>query len=240
MAEETIQKTTKSAASSKAASKQKGSNDLANLEVWYYQLVSFYERNQKVVIGAGVGVVLLVAGLLFWNQRSAMLELEANEKLAQILRAHKEGDWSAAIEADSTHMGLKMFVQRYAGTASGEIAKFYLGNALYERGAIDSALALYKSVSTKSPLLKAAAMAGEAACYEQKQQYKQAGERYRSAANSVQNQAYEAYYLSDAGRAFELAGEKKQALEIFEQVKKKFPLTLQGREAEKAIARLKI
>lgn len=240
MAEETIQKSTKPAEPSKATSKKKGSDDLANLELWYYQLVSFYERNQQLVIGVGVGVLLLIGGLLFWNQRTAALEMEAVEKLAQTMRAYKEGDWSAAIEGDSAHIGLKTLAQRYSGTPSGELAKFYLGNAFYQRGSIDSALALYKGVSTKSPLLKAAAMAGEAACYEQKQQYRQAGELYRNAANAAQNQALEAFYLSDAGRAFELAGEKKQALEVFEQVKKKFPLTLQGREAEKAIARLKI
>jgi tetratricopeptide (TPR) repeat protein len=73
-----------------------------------------------------------------------------------------------------------------------------------------------------------------------KKQYKQAAELYRKAATTAQNQALEAFYLSDAGRAYELAGEKEEALEVFEQIKKKFPLSLEGREADKAIARLKL
>ena len=235
MAEDTLQKQTKP-----TATKRKGSDDIANLELWYYQAVGFYEQHQNLVIGIGIAIVLLIGGLLFWSQRSAALEIEATEKLAQVMSRYKDGDWSAAMEDDSTHIGLQKLVQRYSGTASGELAKFYLACALYQRNALDSAITFYKSVSTKAPLLKAAAIAGEAACYEQKKQYKQAAELYHKAATTVQNRAFEAFYLSDAGRAYELAGEKKEALEIFEQIKKKFPLSLEGREADKAIARLKL
>jgi hypothetical protein len=48
MAEDTLQKQTKS-----TATKRKGSDDIANLELWYYQIVGFYEQNQNLVIGIG-------------------------------------------------------------------------------------------------------------------------------------------------------------------------------------------
>ncbi|MCS7014375.1 MAG: hypothetical protein RMI34_00390 [Chloroherpetonaceae bacterium] len=236
MAEDTLQKP--KPASSPASKKSTG--DLVQLEAWYYQLVAFYEKNTSLVVGIGAGVVLLVAGLLFWNYRKAQLEVEATAKLAKVAQVYKDGNLEAAILGDSTQMGLQKFVETYSGTASGEIAKFYLANALYQRNSIDSALALYKNISSRSEVLAAAALAGEAACYEQKQQYKQAGELYRKAAAAAQNQAFEAFYLMDAGRAFELAGEKKEALEIFEYVRKQFPLSTHSRDAEKAIARLKM
>jgi tetratricopeptide (TPR) repeat protein len=240
MSEDTLQRQADSTATAKTSVKRKGADNIATLEMWYYRLVGFYEQNRNLVIGLGIGIVLVIGAVLFWSQRKAALEIEATESLAKVMRAYKDGDWSAALEGDSTHIGLHKLVERYSGTASGELAKFYLACALYQRNALDSAITFYKSVSTSAPLLKAAAMAGEAACYEQKKQYKQAAELYRKAATTAQNQALEAFYLSDAGRAYELAGEKEEALEVFEQIKKKFPLSLEGREADKAIARLKL
>lgn len=234
MAEDTLQKP------ETAAPQKKAKSDLVSLEAWYYQLVAFYEKNSSLVIGVGVGLILLLVGLFFWNSRQAQTEAEATTKLAKIAQVYKDGNLEAAIFGDSTQMGLQKFVETYSGTASGEIAKFYLANALYQRNSIDSALALYKRISSNSPLLQSAALAGEAACYEQKQQYRDAGERYRKAAAAAKNQALEAFYLMDAGRAFELAGEKREALEIFERVRKQYPLTTHSREAEKAIARLKM
>jgi tetratricopeptide (TPR) repeat protein len=232
----TSNNTVKSAAKSASAPASSSSDKALEL---YYRLVEFYEKNQQLVIGAGVVLVLAVGGFVFWNQQQATREAEASAMLRKAMTAYKDENFELAVNGDSTSAGLAKLVTQFSGTATGETAKLYLANIYFQKGSLDSALQLYSSISTSAPLVAAAATAGEAACYEQKKDFKKAASLYKSAAAKVGNDGYVSVYLNDAARAFELAGEKKEALELLERLKKEFSDTKEGRDAEKAIARLK-
>ncbi len=205
----------------------------------FFQATDFFEKNRMAVLGTLGAMVLAIAGAFFWNQAQTSKNQEATGKLEGIIKRYEAGNYSGAIEGDSTTMGLKEIAKAYSGTPSGEQAKLYLANAYFQLRNYDEAQKVFESISSASPLVKGSAWAGEAACYEQKKEYKKAAQLFRRAADVVQNDAITPIYLENAGRNFELANEKNDALVVYEKLKKEYPQSTVARNADQIIARLK-
>ncbi|MFQ3597066.1 MAG: tetratricopeptide repeat protein [Chloroherpetonaceae bacterium] len=205
----------------------------------FFQATDFFEKNRMAVLGALGAIVLAIAGAFFWNQVQTSKNQEATGKLEGIIKRYEAGNYSGAIEGDSTAMGLKEIAKAYSGTPSGEQAKLYLANAYFQLRNYDEAQKAFESISSASPLVKGSALAGEAACYEQKKEYKKAAQLFRRAADVVRNDAITPIYLENAGRNFEFAGEKSDALVVYEKLKKDYPQSTVARNADQIIARLK-
>jgi predicted negative regulator of RcsB-dependent stress response len=206
---------------------------------FYFKATALFEANRNLFFGALGGVAALALALTVWNQSQSERNKEASLKLERIISNIDANRFDLAIEGDSLNAGLKKIVADYSGTEMGEKAKIYLGNAHFQKGNVDEALKAYESVSASSNLVKGIAAAGEAACYEQKKDFKKAAQLFRKASETVGNAAIAAIYLENAGRAFELAGEKADALSVYEKLKKIFPQTSAARNADQLIARLK-
>lgn len=204
-----------------------------------FQATDFFEKNRAAVLVTLGAIALAVAGAFFWNQQQASKNQEAAGKLEGIIKRYESGNYNGAIEGDSAAVGLKEIAKSYSGTPSGEQAKLYLANAYFQLRNYDEAQKAFESVSSSSPLVKGSALAGEAACYEQKKEYKKAGQLFRRSADIVRNDAIAPIYLENAGRNFELAGEKSDALAVYEKLKKDYPQAAASRNAEQIIARLK-
>ncbi len=204
-----------------------------------FQSTDFYEKNRIAVLSVLGAILLAAVGAFFWNQEQSSKNQEATRKLESIIKRYEAGNYSGAIEGDSTALGLKEIARAYSGTPSGEQAKLYLGNAYFQLRNYDEAQKTFESVSSASPLVKGSALAGEAACYEQKKEYKKAAQLFRRAADIVRNDAITPIYLENAGRNFERAGEKSDALAIYEKLKKEYPQSTVARNADQIIARLK-
>ncbi|MGQ9806707.1 MAG: YfgM family protein [Chlorobiales bacterium] len=205
----------------------------------FFQATDFFEKNRTAVLGTLAAILLAIVGAFFWNREQASKNQEATAKLEGIIKRYEAGNYSGAIEGDSTAMGLKEIAKAYSSTASGKQARLYLANAYFQLRNYDEAQKTFESVSSSSPLVKGSALAGEAACYEQKKDYKKAAQLFRRAADAIQNDAITPIYLENAGRNFELAGEKSDALAVYEKLKKDYPQSTAARNAEQIIARLK-
>jgi tetratricopeptide (TPR) repeat protein len=204
-----------------------------------FQATDFFEKNRTAVLSVLGAIVLAIAGAFFWNREQASKNQDATTKLEGIVKRYETGNYSGAIEGDSTTTGLKDIAKTYSGTPSGEQAKLYLANAYFQLRNYDEAQKAFESVSSSSPLVKGSALAGEAACYEQKKEYKKAAQLFRRASEIVRNDAIAPIYLESAGRNFELAGEKSDALAVYEKLKKEYPQSNAARTVEPIIARLK-
>jgi tetratricopeptide (TPR) repeat protein len=205
----------------------------------FFLATDFFEKNRTTVLSVLGAILLAIVGAFFWNQQQDAKNQEATGKLESIIKRYEAGNYSGAIEGDSTAVGLKEIAKTYSGTPSGEQAKLYLANAYFQLRNYDEAQKAFEGVSSSSPLVKGSALAGEAACYEQKKEYKKAAQLFRRAADAVRNDAIVPIYLENAGRNFELAGEKSDALAVYEKLKKEYPQSAAARSAEQIIARLK-
>ena len=209
----------------------------------YANATTFYEANKKyVTYGVTALVAIVIAVVVFMNNRKANNEKAASE-LGRVFAIYDAAatdvrQFKIAIDGQPERgiMGLKAIVDNYGSTAAGEMARIYLANAYYATGQYDQALQQYDSFGGSGDLLKAAAYAGMAMCYEVKHEYSKAASSYEKAASVVSNTTDTPEYLGAAGRCYGLAGEKEKAVMLFKRIKKEFPLSNFARDVERYIS----
>ena len=120
------------------------------------------------------------------------------------------------------------------------MARFYLADAYYQLGKYAEALEAFEDCSPSNDLLKASRYAGIAACSEALGNHDAAGKNFEKAADLEQTDNTIAEQLSNAARSYARAGDKGRALDILKRVKKNYPTTTAGREADRFITQLSV
>ncbi len=210
----------------------------------YDQSVTFYEKNKKFVNYGIFGIVAAIVVLVVFLKNRSDNDQKASSDLGKVisiydLAANDPAQYKVAIngQPEKGIIGLKAIVDKYSGSQSGELARFYLANAYYRTGQIDDAMRQYDSFSGSVPILKSSVSAGLGECYEAKHEYAKAAERYESAAGLLSsNDSQLPDFLRAAGRCYGEAGEKEKAITLFKRIKKEFPATAAAREAERYIS----
>jgi tetratricopeptide (TPR) repeat protein len=206
----------------------------------YARTINFYEANKKS-IGIGLLVVVLsVLGVVAYRNNQATNNEKATAELAKVISYFDEGNYRLAVDGapEMNVSGLKAIVENFGGTTSGNHARFYLASALLHLGEYDYALEVFKAYDGQGDMLSVSRLAGMAACYEAKKEFRNAGEYYESAASLIGTDVAAPQNLSNAARNFALSGNKERAIELYENLKKNHPTTTFGREADRYIAEL--
>jgi len=206
----------------------------------YVKARTFYEENKKnISIGVTVIAVLAVATVFYINNERANNE-RATTELGKVYGLYDSGQYQQAIDGvpERNIAGLKSIVSNYGGTKAGNMARFYLADTYYQLGRYEDALPEFEAFSPNEPTLGVSRLAGIAECYEAQGKYADAAEHYDRAASKYPNDVTVAENLSDAARNYVLAGQKERALELYKRLRKNYPTTPYGREADRYIAQL--
>jgi tetratricopeptide (TPR) repeat protein len=208
----------------------------------YATVTSFYEENKRnISIGITAAVALIIIGVIFFKNRADNNE-RAMAQLAQVQQFYDSGQYQVAIDGapERNIPGLKSIVDNYGGTKSGDLARFYLADCYYQLGKYEDALPLFEDFSPSDNMLTASRFAGMAACQEVLGKYQDAAENFEKAAGKQLTEASAAEDYANAARNFALAGDKEKAVELYKRLKKAYPTTAQGREAERFITQLSL
>ena len=190
----------------------------------YYQAISFFQEYQaKILIGAGIVAVIIVAVILWNNQRSSN-NLKAAELLSKVIPLYDAGSYKEAIEGQKAAniTGLKEIVDKYGSSEQGEVAKIYLANSYSLMGNDEAAFKAYDEFSGSIPVFKASALAGKAAYMETKKEYEKAAGLYKDAAKASKTNPSNPEYLMKAGIDLLNIGKKDEAKTLFESIKKEY------------------
>ncbi len=196
-----------------------------------------YKKNIGLVVG-GV-LVLIIATVAFVSNRKSQNE-EASAKLGSVYSYYDNNQFQIAVDGipERKITGLKSIVDQYGSTDAGNFAQFYLANAYFQLGKYDEALTNFEDFSASEPYLVISRLTGIAACYEVKGQFEKAAENYEKAALNYPKDIDAAANLNNAANNFMLAGNKERALDLFKKLKKEYPTTQYGRDADRYITRL--
>ena len=206
----------------------------------YAEITSFYERHKRnISIAITALVVVIIAIGLYFKNRSDNNEA-ATTSLGSIYSYFDSGQYQLAIDGvpEKNIQGLKAIVENYGSSRAGEIARFYLASAYYQLGSYDEALKDFEDCSPPGELLSVSRLSGIADCYEAKGDHLKAGENFEKAASKDSRDVNVAENLNNAARNYAEAGEKDKALELYRRLKKNFPATTFGRDADRFIAQL--
>ena len=201
----------------------------------YYKAIGYFEENKnRIAMYAGILAVVILAIVLFMNNKKKNNELAGTE-LARVMNVYDSGNYLEAIEgrAGTKLMGLKKLVQSYGSTENGELAKIYIANSYNNLGKLDDANKYYEDYSGSNKIFKATALAGQASYQSYKKNYEKAADLYKKAAFVTDADVLNSEYLLQAGLNYMAADKNSDAKELFDKIKKDFPTSTAFREIDK-------
>ena len=137
----------------------------------------FMENWQFYVIGLVV-VIIVIAGLAYFNNYQSQQALEAQQKFARALNSYQGGQTQVAI------VELDGIVEDYGGEEAAQQAIFLLGRVNLDIRNYTESIRYFEMYTSKykdNDRNRAAAYAGIATCYENQGDYEQARTNYTQA-----------------------------------------------------------
>jgi tetratricopeptide (TPR) repeat protein len=208
----------------------------------YMKATTFYEEHKKQISIGITALVVVVIALVVYFKNQADNNERATTQLSAIHSFYDNGQYQQAIDGvpERNIQGLKSIVENYGNSKTGDLARFYLADAYFQLDKYTEALEEFDSFDPSEALLEASRLAGMAGCYEALGNHKDAGVYFERAAGKEPTEGGAAELLNNAARSFIQAGDKEQALDILKRLKKNYPTTTFGREAERYISQLSV
>ena len=145
------------------------------------------------------------------------------------------------LNGDGQAKGVLYVINSYSGTKAANLAKYYAGVSYLHLGEFDNAVKYLKDFSTDAKQIQLLAYGNLGDAYSELNKKEEAVNSYKKAASVFEtDENNSAEYLFRAALLEETAGKTKDALELYKELKEKFPRTEKGYQADKYIYRLSI
>jgi tetratricopeptide (TPR) repeat protein len=144
-----------------------------------------------------------------------------------------------ALNGDGMYPGFLEIIDDYGMTKGANLSKYYAGVSYLKLGKFEEAIDHLKSFKGKDQVLGPMAKGALGDAYLELDQPAKAAGAYLEAAELEENEFTSPLFLMKAGWTYEILKDYKKALEIYEQIKFKFPTSNEAREIDKYIARTK-
>lgn len=220
--------------------KQNKSNQVNEREVNVAEALSktelFFKENGKKISYIVAGIIVVVA--LFYAYRHFVVipkYKEAQNQMFVAERNFKQDDFEIALKGDGNDMGFEQIIQKYGNRADNSVY-FYAGVCELQLGNDDKAIEYLKKYKSTDIYTKAAANANIGDALVNKNQIKEAIPYFESAASEIKN-FIAAKYLLKAAMCYEEIGDAKKAIELYTDIKDKYPQAPEGEDIDKYISR---
>ncbi len=219
------------------APQQTEQHDL-NIGEVYTRTELFFERNKKAVSIGITAVLALVVIVLGYKKFYA--EPRAKEAQDMIWKAQyyfEIDSLDLAMNGDGNYPGLLTVADEYGSTPSGELAHFYLGTIMMQKGDYEAAITYYKEADLDDDVLRTMAVGNQGDALVELGRADEAIGQFEKAADMVPNEFTTPMYLMKAGVLYQQKGDWKNAAKVFRRVAKDFPLSPDVSTAKKYAAR---
>lgn len=213
---------------------------LINLADAQQNAQSWLEENQTKVLGGLVFVLLLVGGYLAYQYfYKAPRAVQAQELMYKAEQLFAQDSFAKAIQNPGEgHLGFYEVASQYGSTPAGNLANYYAAICHLNLGDFDVALDYLGSYSPTGEFGAGMKYGSMADAYSELNKMDQAAKYYAKAANANPNDLQTPIYLYKLALLQEVQGDKGAAKSTFERIKKDYPNSQQGRDADKYISRL--
>lgn len=205
------------------------------LVTYYFKAIDFINYNSKIVFGALIGVIAIVALLYLYNWSKKNAEMSASLELTKAREELKSSQSEKAIDI------LRSMINNYSGTKSAGRGVFHLANVMYSQGNYAEAFNYYKKYIDDyddDPILSSSSYSGMGACMEQQEEFLKAADYYKKGAQKYSKNFEAPQQLMAAARCYKLANNRAQAEKMYQNVIDKYPDSAQKRDAELYLSEL--
>lgn len=202
---------------------------------------NFWERYSRPITIAGIAVILLVGGYLgYKNFFRAPQEQKAVEALFKAEDYWRMDSLNLALRGDGVNPGFLRIIDRYGGTKAANLARFYAGATYLQLGDAKNAAKHLSDFETDSKIIQARAYKLLGDAYAEQGRNGDALKAYKNAARHFEaDEANSSEYLFIAAYfADRVMKNKKEATDLFKELKEKYPRSEKGFEADKYLAQL--
>lgn len=198
-----------------------------------------YAKPAAIVI---VAAIVLLGGWLIYNSLVvAPKEEQAQTAIYKAQEYFAQDSLNKALNGDGAAKGMLYIINNYEGTQTANLAKYYAGVSYLRLGKFQEAINYLQDYTTESKPVqqKAYGLLGDA--YSELNKNKEAIEAYKKAAATFeQDETNSAEYLFRAALLTEVNGNQQEAVDLYQELKEKYPATMRGAQADKYIYRLSI
>jgi len=202
----------------------------------------FWERFQKPFLIVGAVIVIGGGG---WYAYQAYIVKPKEEKAADAMfRAQQYfgmDSSSLVLNGDGQNKGVLYVIKNFGGTKAANLAHYYAGVSYLKLGDFNNAVKHLKDFSTNAKQIQLLAYGCLGDAYSELNKKEDAIDSYQKAATAFdQDENNSSEYLFRAALLSETTGKTKEALDMYKELKEKFPKTEKGFQADKYIYRLSI
>ena len=202
----------------------------------------FWQKNgKKASIGVLV-VALLVGGYFaYTNFVKGPEDLKAGNAMWKAEDNFRNDSFALALNGDGSvaNPGFLKVINKFGGTKSANLAKFYAGACYLQLGDFNNAVKYLNEYSSKSDVVNVRVYGLLGDAYSELGKADQAIDNYKKAGKAFTNDAFNSSeYLFRAAMLSADKGKTAEAITILKEVKEKFPMTPRGFEADKYLAKL--
>jgi len=201
----------------------------------------FWSQYKKpILIGAGALVLLLAGWFGYKEFVQKPNNIKANEAMFRAEEYMKSDSLQLALNGDGRNMGLARIADKYGSTKAGNRAKLLAGAAYLRLEDYRNAEKYLKDVELDSKPAQARAYKLLADAYASQGKNKEALNYYKKAGHHFEgDDAYAPEYLFLAAQmAHKVLNDSKEAVALYKEIKKKYPNSGPGFEADKYLAQL--
>lgn len=210
-------------------------------EVVVERAKDFWARNSRAITIAGLAIILL--GGIYLGYKKFVKEpneTKASESLFKAEDYFRADSLQMALNGDGINPGFLKIIDKYGSTKAGNLAKFYAGACYLQLGNAANAAKYLKDFDTDAKAVQSRSYKLLGDAYAEQGKNSDALSAYEKAAHHFEaDEASSSEYLFIAAYfAQRVANDPKKAVELYQELKSKYPRTQKGFEADKYLAQL--
>ncbi len=199
---------------------------------------TFLKENAKVVAGLIGALVLVIAGVLFFQIHKANQNEKAQGEMYQAVYYFEQDSVELALNGDGVNPGFLEIIEDYGGTDASNLSNFYVGSIYLSQGDFQNAIDYLKKFSSDDYFVQAKAFSLIGDAYIESGNVNEAINFYNKAADHKPNKYFTPMYLNKLAIAYEEAGQIDKAIEAYERIENEYFESYEYTAARKHKARL--
>lgn len=202
----------------------------------------FWIKYKNLIIGLLAAIILVVSGwLLYKNLVVKPKEERAAEAVFKAEEYFRNDSITLALNGDGQNRGFLNIIKNFDGTKAANLSHFYAGTIYLRTNDFNNAVKHLKDFSTDSKQIQMIAYGRLADAYSEQGKKDDAVTNYKKAGSYFpEDETNSSEFLFRAGYLLESMGKNKEAVDVYKELKQKFPKTEKGFSIDKYIYRLSV
>ncbi len=223
----------------------------SNLDEGANKVERFLEKNQKWIFSGILGIIVLVAGYMWYS--SNVIEPREEKAINEMVTAQQyfdqainttdektlKEDLDKALNGADGKYGFKQVADKFSGTKAANLAHYYMGVINYKKGDYKQAVEELSKFKADDDVLQPSAYGLIGDAFLELNQPKDALSYYEKAASYSDNEFTSPRYYLKAGKVAMENGDRKKAKKYFEIIKEKYPNSQEADNIDLFLAQVK-